>query len=743
MEIEKNKKSSLLIFFLTTLLVFILLLLLTYFQNTKNILEQETNRSLKENANQISMAVDYRIDIQMERLHTIAFTYQQYLKMNDDSAADAYLQSRASKYMFKYLAVLTPENKELWNEYSRTEPFKQSLKGNTDIAYIESSPIDGKGAVLYTVPYVSDGKVKAILVGERTKEKVAEVLDIERFANHGKYVIVDKGGAIVAHNKYFEHLADYDFYSLLNDDSVENREEVIGKLQDDLKHHKTGELTYVQDGEKILMNYNVLNSVDWTVISMVQKDVLSKESSLFMQQAIKIIIIVESILAVLFYIFIRKNRKYSKALETVAYVDPITQGNTSIRFEELYNERMKNLDKQYALVTIDIDKFKIINDTFGKVEGDKTLNYIYHILSKKLGKDEVIARGQSDVFYLLKEFTSKEDLMDEFDMIVQDVDKCCHQRETREYTYKLTLSAGVYIIENHKIPLVIAVARSTVARKKKTEIYGGQINTCFFYSEDDREKLLKETEIINRMESALQNHEFIVYLQPKIDCKKHCLRGAEALVRWNDSKKGMVFPNEFIPIFEKTGFIKKVDLYVFEKCCQLVKGWMEEGKDIPVISINLSRVHFTNPNFLDDFVKIREKYDVPAHFFEMEITETVVCGDPLSFKEHIRKIHEAGFTCSLDDFGAGYSSLNVLKNIQVDAIKLDRAFFREGVDEKAKIVIESIVDLAKRLEMKTVAEGVETIELVTYLKGIACDLIQGYYFSRPISIDEFEKKYIK
>ena len=215
--------------------------------------------------------------------------------------------------------------------------------------------------------------------------------------------------------------------------------------------------------------------------------------------------------------------------------------------------------------------------------------------------------------------------------------------------------------------------------------------------------------------------------------------GSEALVRWDSPTDGMILPNDFIPLFEKNDFIIKLDLYVFEKVCQTLKEWIDSGKEALPISVNLSRNHLRYNNFLKEYKYIQERYDIPSHLIEIELTETVVFENLELLKNVIDEIHEFGYLCSMDDFGSGYSSLNVLKEIPVDILKLDKVFFEYEDDKKAEYIIESVIDLANHLGMETIAEGVETIPQVELLKALKCDIVQGYVFSKPLPISSFEE----
>ena len=243
-------------------------------------------------------------------------------------------------------------------------------------------------------------------------------------------------------------------------------------------------------------------------------------------------------------------------------------------------------------------------------------------------------------------------------------------------------------------------------------------------------------------EDAIKNNEFKIFLQPKFDIKTEKIVGAEALIRRQKQEK-LIMPNSFIPEYEKTGIITKLDMFVFESICEKLKEWKERKYRLLPISINESRKVLYNKYHVEELGEIIKKYTINPNLIELELTETAVVKDIQSAKEAERKVHSLGFVVSMDDFGVGYSSFYMLKNINIDVLKIDKSFSDEVMeDKKGRIILESIIDMAKKLEIKTVAEGIETKLQVEYLKKIGCDMVQGYYFERPISIEEFEKKYL-
>lgn len=440
----------------------------------------------------------------------------------------------------------------------------------------------------------------------------------------------------------------------------------------------------------------------------------------------------------------------SRELHRVAFVDPVTGGRNRTRFERDISGLVKEQPAgTYALVSIDLQKFKVINDLFGIEYGNRTLKYLYENFEAHLAEGEFAARMSDDLFSLLLRSNGEDAIEQRLEDMVADANKGIVRvlsEDNVDRPYLVTMVAGVYVVDDPSLPIVQIQDRANVARKKAgggTERIsaGGRLCSCRFYRERDGARLAVEKEFENRMSEALDNGEFVVYLQPKLHLRDKAIAGAEALIRWDDPAKGLIPPDSFIPLFEKNGFIVNLDLYVFEQVCRILRRWQDEGRRPMPISVNFSRVHLYDPCFLDRFECIRKAHEVQASLIELELTETVVFENPKLLGDVIDQLHKAGYSCSMDDFGSGYSSLNVLKNLAVDVLKLDRVFFDAFDDESAcsKDIIDIILAFARRLHMRTVAEGVETPEQAAYLEQAGCDMIQGYLFSRPVPIEDFEK----
>lgn len=246
-------------------------------------------------------------------------------------------------------------------------------------------------------------------------------------------------------------------------------------------------------------------------------------------------------------------------------------------------------------------------------------------------------------------------------------------------------------------------------------------------------------DIEQRQDVALKENQLHVFYQLKRNIFKDNWCGSEALIRWIDPIKGMISPGKFIPLFEKNGFVIKLDLFAFENVCKNISRMIDDGITPLRVSVNVSRSHLMHKNFLDEYFKLMKKYNVPPKYIEFELTESLVMENSEILVEIINQIHKFGCTCSIDDFGSGYSSLNMLKEFDFDVIKLDQVFFRgsNGFDDKAKKIVHSVIELCHTLNKTIVAEGVENKEIVNYLKKEKCAIIQGYYFSKPVPYEDY------
>ncbi len=390
---------------------------------------------------------------------------------------------------------------------------------------------------------------------------------------------------------------------------------------------------------------------------------------------------------------------------------------------------LDNPDKNFDLLRINIERFKVLNDLFGESTGDKLLRYIGKFLKEINLPLCVSGRLYADNFVVCYE-AGKGDSRRMINTLQMVADSFAINNRT-------ILSFGLYRIDDKTLPVSVMCDRANMALWKAK---GNFKNPYCEYDEKMRQQVLKEQKIINAMEMAIQNKEFTLYLQPKYDIEKGAIIGAEALVRWISLENGFISPGDFIPVFENNGFVYEVDKFIWEESCRYLRKWLDEGREVHPISVNVSRIDLYDPKLVQHLVDLREKYQLPSQYLELEITESAYTEDPEQIITITRQLREAGFVILMDDFGTGYSSLNMLKDIQIDVLKLDMGFLKSSdYSAKGGNILTAILKMAESLKMQTIAEGVETKEQVEFLKSIGCKYVQGFYYSKPLPVEDFEK----
>lgn len=385
-------------------------------------------------------------------------------------------------------------------------------------------------------------------------------------------------------------------------------------------------------------------------------------------------------------------------------------------------------EDEFVIVCSNIREFKLINENYGSAVGDEILKYVGSIIKEKTNEKEIGCRMESDHFAILvlKSASGIEQFKEVSRIPVLN-------SEDKRYVQNYF---GIYPVIDRTEKVESMCERALMALDT---IKGTYQSDFIVYDDAMREKLIREQRIQERLPMALDTGEICLYIQPQIDSVTGEPNGAEALVRWMDKEKGMISPGDFVPVFEKCGLITKLDQYVWECTCKLLSQWKREGlRNIPM-SVNISGCDFFYTDLYRDFTTLIERYSISPDMLRLEITES-------SFAEHnsqlevVKKLREFGFTVEMDDFGSGYSSLNMLKSVPVDIIKLDMGFLQScEKSPKGIAIMKSVIELAKNLKLPVIAEGVETIEQVRLLQGMGCYNMQGYYYFKPLPVNEYEK----
>lgn len=418
----------------------------------------------------------------------------------------------------------------------------------------------------------------------------------------------------------------------------------------------------------------------------------------------------------------------------VTNCDSLTSAWNIHKFSITANERINTNNENKALLTLDIKNFKFINSEYGYQCGNAILISIAQLLYSYIDKGECFARVSNDTFVLLFYYNNIDYLQTRISSLLQKIERC---KVVSDYKIQLIAIIGVYLIEDTSMNLSEMIDYANMARKSIKDSH----NSCFaFFNNQIKSQNIKEHHLAQIMKQSLKDEEFMIYYQPKINIKtKRCI-GLEALVRWHRPNNEIILPNEFIPLFEKNHFILELDIYVLEKVCQQIKQWINNG-DIPIpVSVNISRVHLEASNIVYQITNLCNRYNIPRHLIELEITETAFLENELVALQRATELKQAGFMLSMDDFGTGFSSLSLLKDLLVDTLKLDRTFFLKECGEREKIILMNIIQMAKQLHVNIISEGIETKEQIEFLKDINCDIAQGFYYSRPYPIDVLQDK---
>lgn len=402
--------------------------------------------------------------------------------------------------------------------------------------------------------------------------------------------------------------------------------------------------------------------------------------------------------------------------------------------ESFYREARKlidlNQDIRFAILELDINRLTMINELMGIAEGDKLLGYLGSVLSEIFEHEQnsIYGRIHADLFVVCCPYD--EFRMQQYISLIEEAIK--------EYriSFEILLTFGIYLCEERELNISIMCDRANMALKS---VKGNYMQHCAFYDSAMHDKMLQEQKITQTMGKALKNREFIVYYQPKHSLDDEGIIGAEALVRWNSPESGLISPGVFIPVFEENGFIMKLDYYVWEETCKFIRRRLDEGKKVLPVSVNVSRVNIYNPQLCTILDKLVRKYHFSHELLDLEVTESAYTENAQLMIQTIKELQRIGFRMEMDDFGSGYSSLNMLKDVPVDVLKIDLNFLAGKTNsEKGTSIMAAIVRMAKWLGIPAIVEGVETKEQINFLRSIGCTMAQGFFYAKPMPVDQFE-----
>lgn len=726
-----NKKQNILIVVVFVLLAVIICLasfgMTAIFRNAANAnIEENAKDILVQSTKNIADYTDTRLTSSLNTLSGYAISFAHSDEMTKEEIEDC-IHHCLEDGKFVELAYVNHNGTVFGKTSVNARMYAtRSLSGHSEMLTSES---------LYTVPVFCKNKVVGALVG-KTDPNNYNAATFNMYGVTQNSFMVDSDGVVInASQTPVVRLGVGDNIPVLlsNENDTNFLTTVLSQKDESVcEIVKYGQVRY-------LLTACSMNTNNWTMVSFVPCSAVTQSSAnviMPLNYLVAFLTAVFFILALYLIYYTYRIRKQAKEIvdenNKINYIDDLTGYASWKSFMENYDKKLLDTSLNLAFISLDIDKFKTVNDTLGYEGGNKVLKQVAGIIARDIGSNDLFARNSADNFNILAEYEKQEDIVELVNHIISDI-------EYQITDIKISVSIGIFLITDPNMKIRAVHDRANIAR---TSIKNSNKSYYCFFDKSMLNDLREEKNIENSMEEALEKKEFLVYLQPKyaLDGDSNEVIGAEALVRWYHNGE-IISPGKFIPVFEKNGFITKLDFYMFKEVCKLQKHWKSKGYAPKVISVNMSRLHFTDPHFVDTLRKYCEEYDIDTKYFEIEITESAAYENISILMDVFSKIKAAGFHVSIDDFGTGYSSLNMLKDLPVDVLKIDRSFLTENANEEenASKIIGCVVSLASSLDISTICEGIETKQQASLLSRLGCDMAQGFYFARPMPVKDYEK----
>lgn len=717
--------------------IFILLLVIYgCFLKIRENLQLETEQTLRDVATQNVIAVENEVSDKYRLMHSVAHELS-HLSQEKDTIVEN-MHPFVENYGFKRMGYIDLDGIAYTTDgytqnISYRDFYQQSLAGNSVITDAMEDAIGDVHELInvISVPIcnVHTDEVTGVLFATYRTERFQDTLNVESFNGLGYSYIIKEDGSLIAASEeapmhgninIFSHAIEYD----------SSNSAVINQMMNDIKAEKSGTIHYLYDGERdaYYMPLDIADgNIHWYMMTVVPSQVLHDRLTPVMQIVIALLIFIVAAAALSIFLYIYSYHKAQKELMRLAYEDPITKGANYACFKEQLAQ--KSGFSGY-LVAMDLNEFKIINNTCGVEVGDEALRRIWEIFQQVLHREEPCARINADRFILFLDETDKATAEKR---VLQLAVRICALPELLNVP-RIQPSFGIYRFTGTE---TLENAYSHAIQAKHL-VKGHRDRILAFYDEVDAEQVILNRRMEDAFEEALRCHQFEVWYQPKYSVDGFSLVGAEALIRWRTPEGNYLSPGKFIPLFEKNGMISKLDEYVFAEVCRQQKAWEAEGRKMVPVSVNISRASLYYANIVEKYQNILKEYELDPAYIQLEITESATI-DNSNISHLISDFHDAGFWLLLDDFGNGYSSLATLNVMHFDTLKLDKSLIDYIGDKNGETLLYYVTKLAQNLGLLVTAEGVETREQVTFLQEVECNDIQGYYFSKPLPLGDYEK----
>lgn len=709
---------------LTALVVFLM-------RHVQDLLSSDVRITLTEVVTQNKDAITSRLTLSMRSLDIISSRITESMKAagitgKEDIARflDDYARANnTTEFFVSPRTGIVPIAGGSTMDISGRKYFRLALAGTPNISDKLISRMDGTEIFIVSTPLYYKEEIIGSVQRLHTYREMYQMCSPSLFSAQGFIHVINSEGYIILHSVHPDcHLRSDNYFR----DLFMLDPKAATQIKEDIQQKRTGFLESVQQGQDFFSAYAPIDKAhDWYLITTVPTNIVSSNGSMVIKLFYAILLAVALTFTCSATFFLWYKNKQRAQLEKVAFVDSITDGNTYNKFLQDAPLALQHAPhEKFFIVKFDIDNFKYINKFYGFEFGDSVLRRIVDTLTPRLLPHECLARISGDHFVMLLCKADGQRITTMLDAVSTD--------DTPLY-----FSVGVYAVTDRKESINLMVDKAATAAQTTKGVMGKQI--VYYTEEFDRDNINNE-QLKRAVALGIENSEFIPFFQPKVDINTGALVGCEALARWRTPDGTLVPPIRFIPMSEQTGIIVDIDLMIYEKVLQFLKKNIEAGHTCVPVSVNFSRLHLLDEIFFDKVVGKLKEYNVPASLIELELTESAIFDNVDNICQFTERMHSHGLLIAMDDFGSGYSSLNMLKDVPIDILKIDKGFLDAARDNARRdIIFSSIVVMARKLHIRIVVEGVEYIENVELMRECGCSVAQGYYFAKPMPEKDFDE----
>lgn len=717
------------------LILLFLTLSMCYLHYVKETIRRDAKGNLMELGNNLSQSLHSEISSTNHILGSLALEASRGHITTEEGLVQ-FLSEQAAFWHFYDLALIDKEGISHHQDGSQTMPINGKLLSkavDSEKMTFDFLLTGGKKYVLFYVPVPRNLQAQTgylAINGTLAVQNWDWLRNVRLFEGRAMTQIITREGVVITCGLEGQDQVNY---NLLDSPQGVDFEPgiTLEQVRQAMREEESLCLSYRLDGEEYYFCCCPVGFNGWNLAFSVPAGMVNSAGDQ-MFRSVLVICAGLSVLFLLFLLYFRASQfQAQQKIWSAAYVDEVTGGANRHKFLLDAKRLLARGGVEYVLVYSNIDQFKMLNQRYETAGADYILRNIHRACQQILSERESCARLTADHFVLLLQREGAED------RLAALAREQAVQQTLDGRTCQIRLTFGLCPVEPGEQELTGVIDRANLAMKMSPATGSGIV----VYTAAMMERAAREKALTERLLQESVWREFTIHLQPKVDLATGKVIGAEALARWISPEFGAVSPGEFIPLAEKAGIVCQVDWFAFASVCRILAKWEREGRELIPISFNLSKAQLSSPNFLDHYREVIQEHQIACQYLDFEFTESLLYENSGALQAAVDEIHGMGAWCSVDDFGFGYSSLGLLGQFEADTLKLDRSFFRENAqpDSRSNRIIHSVIQIASNLGMQTVAEGVEGQEHVEMLRQFGCGAVQGFYYSRPLPLEEFEQ----